>query len=85
MDHFSVFGRTKADQRDMFNKVAGNTRLQRQLGSGGRVADIVHSWDSGVTRWAIERQAYLLYGMTPAKGNAAKTPIIADNALPTAP
>ena len=84
VDHFSVFGHTSADQRDMFNKVAGNTRLQRQLGSGGRIADIVHSWDSGVTRWAIERQPYLLYGMTPAKTTATKTPVIAENALPVA-
>ena len=82
VDNFTVFGHTKADQRDMFDKVAGNTRLRRQVASGGRVADIVHSWDSGVTRWAIERQTYLLYGMTPAKGAAVKTPIIADNALP---
>jgi uncharacterized protein YbbC (DUF1343 family) len=84
VDHFSVFGHTSADQRDMFNKVAGNTRLAHQLASGGRIADIVHSWDSGVTRWAIERQPYLLYGMTPAKGAPVKTPIIADNALPAA-
>jgi uncharacterized protein YbbC (DUF1343 family) len=81
VDHFSAFGHTTFDQRDMFNKVAGNTRLQSQLRAGRPISDIVHSWDSGVTRWAIERQPYLLYGLTPAK-SAVKTPIIADNALP---
>jgi uncharacterized protein YbbC (DUF1343 family) len=80
VDRFSLFGHTIPDQRDMFDKVAGNTRLRHQLASGRPVSDIVHSWDSGVTRWAIERQPYLLYGMTPA--HPVKTAIIADNVLP---
>ncbi len=71
IDHFSTFGRTKADQRDMFDKVAGTTAIRRQLVSGRPVRDIVRSWDSGVVHWAQERQPYLLYGSTPAK--AAKT------------
>jgi uncharacterized protein YbbC (DUF1343 family) len=83
VDNFSTFGRTSFDQRDMFDKVAGNTRLRRQLSSGRPVSDIVHSWDDGVTRWAIERQPYLLYGMKPT--NTAKAPIIADLTAPAAP
>jgi uncharacterized protein YbbC (DUF1343 family) len=79
VDGFSTFGRTDPEQRDMFDKVAGNTRLRHQLAGGRAVSDIVHSWDSGVTRWAIERQPYLLYGMTPAHSSG----IIADDSIPT--
>jgi uncharacterized protein YbbC (DUF1343 family) len=84
VDHFSMFAHTDFDQRDMFDKVAGNTRLRRQLGSGLPVSDIIHSWDSGITRWAIERQPYLLYGLTPGQtpGRPIKAPIIADSAVP---
>ena len=81
VDGFSAFAHTSADQRDMFDKVSGNTRLRRQLAAGRPISDIIHSWDSGVTRWAIERQPYLLYGMTPA--HAAKPSIIADLAPPS--
>jgi uncharacterized protein YbbC (DUF1343 family) len=62
IDHFSTFGRTDYDQRDMFDKCAGGTSLRRDLIEGRSVAAIVHSWDSGVVRWAQERQPYLLYG-----------------------
>jgi uncharacterized protein YbbC (DUF1343 family) len=76
---FSTFGNTKPDQRDMFDKVSGNTTIRRQLSMGRPAKDIIHSWDSGVVRWAQERQPYLLYGSTPAHAN--KTPsVIADNA-----
>jgi uncharacterized protein YbbC (DUF1343 family) len=82
VDGFSPFGRTTADQRDMFDKISGNTSMRRQLGSGRPVTDIIHSWDSGVARWAQERQPYLLYGSTPA--HAVKAPsVIADNTLIT--
>jgi uncharacterized protein YbbC (DUF1343 family) len=82
VDGFSPFGHTKADQRDMFDKVSGNTRLRRQLVSGRPVPDIVRSWDSGVASWAQERQPYLLYGLTPV--HPTKTPsVIADNTLIT--
>jgi uncharacterized protein YbbC (DUF1343 family) len=78
IDGFSAFGRTDFDQRDMFDKVAGNTSLRRQLGAGRSVRDIIHSWDSGVTRWAVERQPYLLYGSS--LSHPAKTPnVIAAN------
>jgi uncharacterized protein YbbC (DUF1343 family) len=79
VDRFSTFGHTSFDQRDMFDKVCGTSRIRRQLASGRSAADIVQSWNSGVARWAVERQPYLLYGLTPA--HPGKTPgVIADNA-----
>jgi uncharacterized protein YbbC (DUF1343 family) len=84
VDHFSTFGHTDADQRDMFDKISGTTAIRRQLVAGRPVSDIVHSWDSGVARWAVERQPYLLYGSTsvhPAK--APRPSVIADNTLIT--
>ncbi len=79
VDNFSTFAHTSADQRDMFDKVSGNTRTRHQLAAGRPVSDIIHSWDSGVARWAVERQPYLLYGSSPS--HPAKTPnTIADNA-----
>jgi uncharacterized protein YbbC (DUF1343 family) len=76
IDHFSTFGHTDFDQRDMFDKVAGNTTIRRQIASGRSAADIIRSWDSGVAHWAVERQPYLLYGMTPA--HARTSSIMAD-------
>jgi uncharacterized protein YbbC (DUF1343 family) len=82
IDHFSTFGHTIADQRDMFDKVSGNTSIRHQLASGRPVRDIIHSWDSGVARWAQERQPYLLYGSSPV--HQTKAPIvIADNTIIT--
>jgi uncharacterized protein YbbC (DUF1343 family) len=82
IDHFSTFGRTGADQRDMFDKVSGTTRIRRQLVSGRPVKDIIQSWDSGVVRWAQERQPYLLYGSSPA--HPAKRPsVVADSVMAT--
>jgi uncharacterized protein YbbC (DUF1343 family) len=80
VDGFSPFRRTDADQRDMFDKIAGNTALRRQLVMGRPVRDIVHSWDSGVVRWAQERQPYLLYGSTPPKASRTAG-VIASNAI----
>jgi uncharacterized protein YbbC (DUF1343 family) len=82
VDGFSPFRRTDFDQRDMFDKVSGDHRTRQQLSSGRRVADIVHSWDSGVVRWAVERQPYLLYGSTPTHATKASS-TVADNALAT--
>jgi Exo-beta-N-acetylmuramidase NamZ, C-terminal len=66
----------------MFDKISGNTTIRRQLSSGRRVSDIIQSWDSGIARWAVERQPYLLYGSTPS--HQVKPPsIIADNTLVT--
>jgi uncharacterized protein YbbC (DUF1343 family) len=83
-DDFSPFGRTDFDQRDMFDKISGNTSIRRQLVMGRSISDIVHSWDSGVARWAVERQPYLLYGMTPVHPAKTTTSVIADTA-PIAP
>ncbi|MCE0522775.1 MAG: DUF1343 domain-containing protein [Methylacidiphilales bacterium] len=83
VDSFSTFGRTDFDQRDMFDKVAGTTSIRRQLVAGRPVRDIIHSWDSGVARWAQERQPYLLYGLTPVHPAKVKpTNVIAADALP---
>jgi len=82
VEGFSPFGRTTFDQRDMFDKVSGNTSTRRQLASGRPVADIIHSWDSGVARWAQERQPYLLYGSSPVHPTKAPS-IIANNTIIT--
>jgi uncharacterized protein YbbC (DUF1343 family) len=83
-DGFTPFGRTDFDQRDMFDKVSGNTRIRRQLTAGRAVSDIIHSWDSGVARWAVERQPFLLYSSTPTH-QAKTSSVIADNASTPAP
>ena len=77
-DDFSPFGRTDFDQRDMFDKISGTTSIRRQLVMGRPVEDIIHSWDSGVAHWAVERQPYLLYGLTPVRPKASS--VIADTA-----
>ena len=82
VDGFSTFGRTDFDQRDMFDKISGNTIIRRQLVTGHSITDIVHTWDSGVARWAVERQPYLLYGM---KAPTAKTPSVIAQSGPSAP
>jgi len=67
---FSPFARTDGNQREMFDKVTGQARLRHQLGNGYPASDIIHSWNSGVARWAVERQAYLLYGSSPSSAGA---------------
>ncbi|MEI9997725.1 MAG: hypothetical protein WDO13_00380 [Verrucomicrobiota bacterium] len=75
IDHFSAFGRNvRADQQDMFDKVCGSRVFRHELMEGVSISHIVRSWDSGVVRWAEERQPYLLYGMTPA--HAQKKPSV---------
>ena len=68
MDHFSAFGRTDADQQDMFDKVCGTRAIRHRMEAGVSGNSIVNSWNSGVVRWAIERQPYLLYGNKAPKG-----------------
>jgi uncharacterized protein YbbC (DUF1343 family) len=82
VDDFSPFAHTIADQRDMFDKVSGGTTVRRQLVRGTSVNDIVRSWNSGVVRWAVERQPYLIYGMTPAHPENATSVIAASAAIP---
>jgi uncharacterized protein YbbC (DUF1343 family) len=77
--HFSAFGHTGFDQRDMFDKVCGTTAVRRQLQAGRSAASIVHSWDSGVVRWAEERGPFLLYGQKLPHAEK-KTSVIAENA-----
>ena len=62
IDHFSAFGRTDFDQRDMFDKICGDHSTRLRLEDGASANRIVSSWNSGVVRWAEERQPYLLYG-----------------------
>jgi uncharacterized protein YbbC (DUF1343 family) len=71
IDGFSAFGHTTSDEREMFEKVTGQTNLRRQLIGGRPVSDIVHSWDAGVVRWAQERLPYLLYSNKPPKASNA--------------
>lgn len=81
IDGFSAFGHTDFDQRDMFDKISGNTTIRRQLIYGRPVRDIVSSWNAGVVHWAVERQPYLIYGSKPVK---LRTPgVIAQNAAAT--
>lgn len=70
VDGFSAFGHTSADQRQMFQKVTGIANIRQQITSGRPAADIVESWNSGVARWAVEREPYLLYGNSLPKTNA---------------
>ena len=65
VNRFTAFGHTKADEREMFDKVVGNHSLRVQLIRRRPVTDIVSSWNAGIARWAVERQPYLLYGLTP--------------------
>ena len=62
---FNPFGRTSSDQRQMFDKVTGQTSIRRDLIEGRPVASIVRSWNAGVTDWAQERLPYLIYSNTP--------------------
>ncbi|MCE0496757.1 MAG: DUF1343 domain-containing protein [Methylacidiphilales bacterium] len=71
IDGFSAFGRTTADERDMFAKVTGQANLRHQLIAGRPVSDIVRSWDAGVVRWSQERLPYLLYGNALPKTSSA--------------
>jgi uncharacterized protein YbbC (DUF1343 family) len=74
VDHFSAFGRTDFDQKDMFDKICGDHSTRLRLEDGAPANSLVNSWNSGVVRWAIERQPYLLYGNKPPK--AVKKPSV---------
>ncbi len=75
--HFSAFGHTGYDQRDMFDKVCGNHTTRLRLEEGASANSIVNSWNSGVVRWAEERQPYLLYGNKAPK-TEKKASVVAD-------
>jgi len=82
IDGYSAFAHTNADQRQMFEKVTGQSDLRRQLMAGRSVNSIVESWDSGVTRWAQERMPYLIYSNTLPK-NSPTPPAVAQGTLGT--
>ena len=79
VNHFSPFARTSFDQRDMFDKVCGGPSTRRRVSNGSSAASIVSSWNSGVVRWAVERQPYLLYGNS-APHAEKKPSVIAESA-----
>jgi len=62
VDGFEPFAHTDFDQRNMFDKCTGTSRVREQLQDGVPVSHIVRSWNSGVSSWAVERLPYLIYG-----------------------
>jgi uncharacterized protein YbbC (DUF1343 family) len=82
VDHFSIFGGTSFDQRDMFDKICGNTSIRRRLADGASANSVISSWNSGVARWAVERQPYLLYGMHPSAPEKKPSEIAQTSPMP---
>jgi uncharacterized protein YbbC (DUF1343 family) len=82
IDHFSTFGRTDYDQRDMFDKICGTTSIRRRLSNGASASSIVSSWNSGVVRWAVERQPYLLYGNSSSHADKKPSVIAETSPMP---
>jgi uncharacterized protein YbbC (DUF1343 family) len=82
IDHFSAFGHADFDQRDMFDKVCGNTSIRRRLAGGASANSIINSWNSGVVRWAMEREPYLLYGNSPPHAEKKPSVIAATSPMP---
>jgi uncharacterized protein YbbC (DUF1343 family) len=62
------------DELQMFDKCTGTSRVREQLEAGVPASRIIQSWNSGVTRWAVERLPYLIYG------SHASAPSVANNA-----
>jgi uncharacterized protein YbbC (DUF1343 family) len=62
VDGFEPFAHTDFDQRNMFDKCTGTSRVRAQLEDGVPVERIVRSWAAGVSRWAVERAPFLIYG-----------------------
>jgi uncharacterized protein YbbC (DUF1343 family) len=60
---FSPFAHTDFDQRNMFDKCTGTSRVREELQAGVPVSRIVRSWQAGVAHWAVERQPFLLYSL----------------------
>ncbi len=54
-----------ANQKDFFNsfftKLAGGTELQNQIEAGMTSEEIKQSWQEGLEKFKLKRQAYLLY------------------------
>jgi uncharacterized protein YbbC (DUF1343 family) len=62
VDGFEPFAHTDFDQRNMFDKCTGTSRVREQLQDGVPVSHIVRSWNSGVSSWAVERLPFLISG-----------------------
>jgi uncharacterized protein YbbC (DUF1343 family) len=50
------------DQLQMFDKCTGTSRVRAQLEDDVPVSHIIRSWQPGISRWAVERQPFLIYG-----------------------
>jgi uncharacterized protein YbbC (DUF1343 family) len=50
------------DQLQMFDKCTGTSRVRAQLADGVPVNQIIRSWSAGISRWAVERAPFLIYG-----------------------
>jgi uncharacterized protein YbbC (DUF1343 family) len=73
VDGFEPFAQSRGlshgewkDQLQMFDKCTGTSRVREELEAGVPVNRIVRAWNSGVSRWAVERLPFLLYGSTTA-------------------
>jgi len=66
VEGFEPFAHTDFDQRNMFVKCTGTSRVRAQLEDGVPVSHIVRSWNSGVSSWAVERLPFLIYGRHPS-------------------
>jgi len=57
--------KSTANQKDFFNsfftKLAGGTELQHQIEAGMTSEEIKESWQSGLEKFKVKRQKYLLY------------------------
>jgi uncharacterized protein YbbC (DUF1343 family) len=62
VDGFHPFAHTSFDERNMFDKCTGTSRVRAELEGGVPVSRIVRSWNSGVANWAVERLPFLIYG-----------------------
>ncbi len=82
IDHFSAFGHLRGEEQDMFDKVCGTRAIRHRLEAGASANSIVSSWNSGVVRWAIERQPYLLYGNKPPKADKKPSVVAATGPMP---
>ena len=71
VDGFHPFSHTSFDERNMFDKCTGTSRVRAELEAGVPASRIVRSWNSGVANWAVERLPFLIYG-----SHTATTPVM---------
>jgi hypothetical protein len=58
---FKPFAAPRADQIEMFDKLAGDNVTRALIKSGAPAKEIVRRWQAGVDRWKSERRPYMLY------------------------